>query len=213
MKIYDVSDPLFAEYGQVLKGLDEFIPPILEALEKSTPLPEATGYVPSEPALQNLDATKKLAPNLFGDVPTQFGWCNGHNTKLNCFEYHRNSEFSVGTEDYILLLARQQDLKDGHIDSSKTVAFKVPKGTLVEIYGTSLHYAPCHADPAKGFKVMIALPEGTNTGALKTNGSCPEDRFMTSSNKWLIAHADAPEAKDGAFVGIDGDNIDIAPFL
>lgn len=33
----------------------------------------------------------------------------------------------------------------------------------LEVYATTLHYAPCHADPANGFKVLVALPKGTNT--------------------------------------------------
>lgn len=34
---------------------------------------------------------------------------------------------------------------------------------LLEVYATTLHYAPCHTDPANGFKVLVALPKGTNT--------------------------------------------------
>jgi hypothetical protein len=37
-----------------------------------------------------------------------------------------------------------------------------------------------------------------------------EDPLLRARNKWLIAHADASEAGDGAFVGLDGVNIDIA---
>lgn len=30
---------------------------------------------------------------------------------------------------------------------------------LLEVYATTLHYAPCHTDPANGFKVLLALPD------------------------------------------------------
>ena len=163
MKIYQVTDPEFAEYGKVVTGYD--VQPIVDALKEHTPLPEGTDYVAEEPALQNLEASKAIAPSLFGGLPAQFGWCNGHNTKLNCVEYHRSSEFNLGTEDFILLLGRECDItKDWKLDTDTIKAFKVPAGVLVEVYATSLHYAPCHADASKGFKVLVALPQGTNVG-------------------------------------------------
>jgi hypothetical protein len=33
---------------------------------------------------------------------------------------------------------------------------------------------------------------------------------MTARNKWLLAHPESAEAKDGAHIGLKGDNIDIA---
>ncbi len=209
MKIYQVTDPEFAEYGKVVTGYD--VQPIVDALKEHTPLPEGTDYVAEEPALQNLAASKAIAPSLFGGLPVQFGWCNGHNTKLNCVEYHRSSEFNLGTEDFILLLGRECDItKEGKLDTSTIKAFKVPAGVLVEVYATSLHYAPCHADASKGFKVLVALPQGTNVGTCKTGEKNGEDKLLRMTNKWLIAHPEASEAKDGAWVGLEGVNIDIA---
>ena len=212
MKIYQVTDPEFAEYGKVVTGVD--VQPIVDALEAHTPLPEATDYVAEDPALQSLEAAKALAPTLFGGIPAQFGWCNGHNTKLNCVEYHRSSEFNLGTEDFILLLGRECDITaDWKLDTDTIKAFKVPAGVLVEVYATSLHYAPCHVDPAKGFKVLVALPQGTNVGACETEGKSGEDKLLRMTNKWLIAHPEASEAQDGAWVGLEGVNIDIADSL
>ena len=209
MKIYQVTDPEFAEYGKVVTGYD--VQPIVDALKEHTPLPEGTDYVAEEPALQNLEASKAIAPSLFGGLPAQFGWCNGHNTKLNCVEYHRSSEFNLGTEDFILLLGRECDItKDWKLDTDTIKAFKVPAGVLVEVYANSLHYAPCHADASKGFKVLVALPQGTNVGICETEGKSGEDKLLRMTNKWLLAHPEAPEAKDGAWVGLEGVNIDIA---
>lgn len=84
-------------------------------------------------------------------MPYELGYCNGHNTKLNCLEFHRDSEFNLGTDDFILLLATLSDLEDGELDTAKVKAFKVPAGVMVEVYATTLHYAPCHADAKKGF--------------------------------------------------------------
>ena len=91
MKIYSVNDKEFAAYGKVHTGYD--VSDLLSALDKSTPLPDAVGYVPSEAALENTKLFGLLQNNAYGGMPVQLGWCNGHNTKLNCLEYHRDSEF------------------------------------------------------------------------------------------------------------------------
>ena len=209
MKIYSVFEQEFRPYGCVKKGYD--VEPIIQALRADTPLPEHTDYVPEERALQNLPAAKALAPALYGGQPVQFGWCNGHNTKLNCLEYHRDSEFNLGTEDFILLLARQQDISEAHTLDTKTVkAFRVPAGVLVEVYATTLHYAPCHVDAKKGFRVMVALPKGTNTQKPMMQTSGGDDALLWACNKWLLAHPDSAEAAAGAWVGLAGENIDLA---
>ena len=56
-------------------------------------------------------------------------------------------EFNLGTEDFVLLLARMEDIEDGKLDTAKVKAFRAPAGTLVEVYATTLHYAPCHVRP------------------------------------------------------------------
>ena len=93
MKIESVFDRAFAPYGKVLPGYDTS--ELLEALEKYTPLPEATDYVASQPELEALPIAEKLAVNAYGGMPIQLGWCNGHNTRLNCLEYHRDSEINL----------------------------------------------------------------------------------------------------------------------
>ena len=210
MKILSVFDPEFKPYGKVITGMEAVCGQILKALE-STPLPEGVGYVPTEPILQELPAAKEVSVNLFGGMPAQLGWCNGHNTKLNCLEYHRDSEFNLGTEDFILLLAKMEDIgDDGKLDTAKVKAFKAPAGTLIECYATSLHYAPCHCDPAKGFRVLVALPWATNTDKPAIQVLSPEDKLLWARNKWLLAHPESTEAAQGAYVGLVGENIDIA---
>lgn len=208
MEILSVYDEAFAEYGKILDGYD--VQPILDALNEHTPLPEGVAYVPEEPAIQNLPAAAELAPSLYGGLPVQFGWCNGHNTRLNCLEYHRDSEFNLGTEEFVLILAKEGQVRDGKLDTSLCRAFRVPAGVLVEVYATSLHYAPCHTDPAKGFRVLVALPKGTNVGKCRTAGKAFEDKLLWASNKWLLAHPETSEAAEGAWAGLVGENPDIA---
>lgn len=212
MKIYSVFDPEFHAYGQIVDGMEDAIQSLLEALAK-TPLPEGTDYVPEEPLLQSLPEAQVVSDHCYGGMPVQLGWCNGHNTKLNCLEYHRDSEFNLGTENFVLLLAKQSDIVDGVLDTGKIKAFWAPAGTLIEVYATTLHYAPCHMDAAKGFRVMVALPKGTNLEKPQMEAKTSEDQLLWARNKWLLAHAESGEAKQGAAVRLEGENLDIADSL
>ena len=212
MKIYSVYDPEFKPYGQVVEGMEESVQEILSVL-KETPLPEAVGYVAEWLALQELPAAVEVSEHLYGGMPVQMGWCNGHNTRLNCLEYHRDSEFNLGVEDFVLLLAKQGEIENGVLDTAKVKAFRVPAGVMVECFATSLHYAPCHTDPAKGFKVLIALPAGTNTDKPVITPKSHEDKLLLARNKWLLAHPESSEAAEGAYVGLVGENLDIADII
>ena len=207
MEILSVLDPAFKPYGRVVEGYP--VDGLMEAL-KTTPLPEAVTYTPREEALHAAADAQAVGEALFGGMPFQLGWCNGHNTRLNCLEYHRDSEFNLGTEAFILLLAKQDEMENGVLDTAKVRAFRVPAGVLIEVYATTLHYAPCHADPAKGFRVMVALPAGTNTDFRLPGAPNPLDRQLWARNKWLLAHPGSDEAAQGAVIGLSGENTDIA---
>ena len=208
MKIYSVKDPEFAAYGAILEGYDTGA--LLETLERVTPVPEGTDYVPEQAELMALPIAKEFADRAYGGMPIEIGWCNGHNTKLNCVEYHRDSELNVGTEDFILLLAKRDDLVEGRLDTGKVKAFYCPAGTLVEVYATTLHYAPCSAEKGHGFRVLVALPRGTNGPKPEINPINDEDKLLWACNKWLLAHAESAEAAQGAVAALKGVNVDIA---
>ena len=202
MKIQNVNDPAFGKYGKVLKGYD-FTALIREM--KHTPVPEDVVYVPSAEELEALDVAKDLQNMGWGGLPIQIGYCNGHNKKLNAVEYHRNSEINVAVTDLVLLIGMQQDIEaDYTYDTSKIEAFLVPAGTGIEVYGTTLHYAPCHVNES-GFQCVVVLPRGTNTELTFETPREGEDKLMTAKNKWLIAHEEA--AIEGAFNGLRGENI------
>ena len=209
MKLYSVFDPEFKPYGQIVDGMEETVQEILSVL-KDAPQGPAVDYVPEYEPLQELPAMVEISEHCYGGMPVQLGWCNGHNTRLNCLEYHRDSEFNLGTEDFILLLAKQEEIVDGVLDTAKVKAFKAPAGVLVEVYATTLHYAPCHCDPEKGFRVLVALPQGTNTDKPVIQIRTTEDKLLWARNKWLLAHPESSEAAQGAHVGLSGENIDIA---
>ena len=212
MKIYSVFDPEFKPYGRVVTRLEASVNQIYEALQ-TLPVPGNVSYVPSEPTLQALPAAEILSLHCFGGMPVQLGCCSGYNSKLNCLEYHRDSEFNLGADDFILLLARQEEIQEDILDTRKVKAFRCPAGTMIEVYATTLHYAPCHADPQKGFRVLVALPWMTNTERPVMENKTREDEILTARNKWLLPHPDSPEAKSGVRPGLRGENIDIADSL
>lgn len=208
MTIYSVTDPEFKSYGRILSGLDT--KELTEAM-KTIALPAAgTNYQAGIDKLEALPIYAQLQNNVYGGMPVQVGMCWGRNTKLNCLEYHRDSEINIGTDDFILLLALRSQIRDGKLDTSLVKAFRVPAGTAVEVFATTLHYAPCHTDAQKGFRIAIVLPKGTNTDKPAIQVKDPEDRLLFACNKWLLAHKDAPEAGQGAYIGLTGENIDIA---
>ena len=211
MKIKSVFDKEFAPYGQVHEGYE--LDGLLAAM-KEIPLPdEGTAYQPAIPVLEAQAVFRQFERNAFGGMPIQIGMCWGRNTKLNCLEYHRDSEFNVGTGDFVLLLAKQCEIADGVLDTANVKAFRVPAGVLVEVYATTLHYAPCHVNETEGFRVAVVLPRGTNTGVPGARPLNEEDSWMTARNKWLLAHPESTEAAQGAHVGLSGENIDIKDYI
>ena len=211
MIIQSVFDPAFAPYGKVLEGYDTSA--LLQTLREVTPVPEGVEYVPSQPELEALPIAGQLSVNAYGGMPIQLGWCNGHNTKLNCLEYHRDSELNCGAQDFILLLALEGEIADGKLDTGTVKAFRVPAGVLVEVYATTLHYAPCSAAAGAPFQVVVVLPRGTNGPKPDLEVLNWEDEILTACNKWLLAHPDSSEAKGGVKASLTGENIDIAGLI
>ena len=141
MEIKKITDEAFRKYGRVVQGYD--FGPLMEALKK-TPDFEGVAYEPSIPELEATTTAAELQKKTFGELPIQAGYCNGVNYKLNAVEYHRSSEINVAATDAVLILGMQQDITDDFTyDTAKMEAFLVPAGTAVEIYATTLHYAPC----------------------------------------------------------------------
>ena len=213
MKILKVTDPAFKRYGRVIENVD--FSGLVEELKK-TPVPEGVVYEPSVKALEALPVMEELTRVVYGEMPIQIGYCNGHNTKLNALEYHRDSEINVAAEDAVLMLGLRTDVEDDNTyDTSKVEAFLVPAGTAVEVYATTLHYAPCHVGE-NGFQVAIVLPRGTNYPLKGSHtkvedarcgaGVSNEDAMLTAVNKWLIGHAEGG-LDAGSFLGLKGKNL------
>ena len=210
MKILSINDAAFQKYGKVVKNID--FSELVNALEK-TPVTEGVAYEPSVEALEGTAAMEACSTVFYGEMPIQIGFCNGHNSMLNAVEYHRSSEINVAATDAILLLGMQQDVEDDFsYDTAKLEAFLLPAGMAVELYATTLHYAPCGVKGA-GFQVAIILPKGTNYPLRKEhvkveNSVKNEDMLMAATNKWLIGHAEGGLDAE-AFIGLKGKNLNV----
>ena len=204
MKIQNVTDAAFRQYGRVISEID--FTELIEAMEKS-PLPDDVVYEPSIDYLEATSLMDKLQTAYYGELPIQIGYCNGHNHLLNAVEYHRSSELDIACTDLILLIGCQQDITDDFTyDTNKIEAFLVPKGTGVELYATTLHYAPCSVGDA-GFKCIVVLPKDTNL-PLDSKHAGYEDALITAKNKWLIGHAEGG-LDAGAHIGLIGPNVSV----
>ena len=214
MKIRTVFGSAFRRYGKVLTGYD--VKELLLKLDSTSDKPlDKTIYVPGDAGLESLPVAKQFCSNAYGGMPIQIGYCNGYNTKLNCLEWHRGSEINIPSSDIVLLLAPLQSVKNGKLNTNCVEAFYVPAGTVVQIYETTLHYAPCNGvkngevNP-DGFRVVVILPKGTNLDKPQISQIDKEDKLLWAANKWLIAHPESAEAKQGAFALLQGANINLA---
>jgi hypothetical protein len=198
----------FRKYGRVLPlDLQDFSNCIGERK------PVAQGqveYEPSVPEFEQLPVFSRLRDEVFGGMPVELGHCSGWNNKLNGLEYHRSSEVDMAATDLILLLGCQQDIdwKNFTYDTAKVEAFLVPAGTAVELYATTLHFAPCSVS-GKEFRMGVALPRGTNEPLDVVPEKTGENQLLLQRNKWLLAHKDSGLDQDGAWIGLVGENIEI----
>ena len=191
MHILSVKDPAFRKYGRVITNVD--FTQLVEEMKK-TPVPDGVVYEPGINALEALPVKKELETITYGEMPVQIGYCNGHNSKLNAVEYHRSSEINVAATDAILILGLLADVaEDFTYDTSKMEAFLVPAGTGVEVFATSLHYAPCEGAHQK----------------VEQGKALSEDALLAATNKWLIGHAEGG-LSEGSFIGLIGENLDVS---
>ena len=212
MRIYSVTDDEFKPYGKVWDNVPaELLDPMVAELAR-TEIPAGSAYVPSAPQMESVAGADALMQLMFGGAPAQIGTCCGHNTKLNCLEYHRSSEFNLGARDFILLLAKRYQIEDGKLDTSLVKAFRAPAGALIEVYADTMHYTPVMVDEG-GFQVMIGLPRDTNTAKPAAAGSVPaccDSYCYWKRDKWVLCHAESPKAAEGGYVGLVGENLDLA---
>lgn len=200
LTIFDVRDEEFSEYGVVLEGYDTA--EILREAEKLEAPSQGSLYLASVDEFEKLDIARKIGDDVFGTLNTQIGYCYGHSNYLNALEWHCCSELNVAVTPLVLMLAKRSDIKNGRLDSSCVKAFFVPKGTVIEVYATTLHFCPCEVS-GDGFGCVVGLLRGTNLPHEEER----EDKLMFRQNKWLIAHVENEGLINrGGVPLIDGEN-------
>ncbi|SNU95889.1 Uncharacterised protein [Megamonas hypermegale] len=203
-----VTDESFKKYGRIL-DLDtkEFV----EVMMKKDTVMEGTVYKASDPDFEQLPLFTQLQKEVYGDVPIEFGYCNGRNNKLNAVEYHRCSEIDIAATDLILMLGCQQDINyaNNTYETEKIEQFFIPAGTAVELYATTLHFAPSRENNEE-FRCGIVLIKDTNLPLeTKPTDATGENRLLFARNKWLICHSESKPAKNGGCIGLIGKNLEI----
>ena len=203
IKIYSIFDDEFKSFGRVINDID--VTELIDTANKINLPEEGSLYTASEPSFECLDFAKIVENNIFGETPTQIGYCYGHSNFLNATEWHTSSEVNVAVTDLVLILAERKDLVDYKIDSSKFKAFFVEKGTVIEVYATSLHFCPCETT-STGFGCVVCLPKGTNTDLENSY----DDKLLFRKNKWIICHeGNTALINRGVVPGISGINYEI----
>ena len=153
---YSVNDDEFKPYGRVLKGYD--LGEIITEAEKINMPENGSAYELSVAKLENLEISKRLKNEAFGETDIQIGFCWGYNDMLGGLEYHKSSEINIAAEPMVLLLGLITDIENGEYDSKNIKAFYLEKGEMVEVYATTLHFCPCQANE-KGFRSIVILPK------------------------------------------------------
>ena len=209
LTILDVNDPCFSMYGTIHPTVE--LPKMREFLYQVERTQEEY-YVPCEEKLMELPEADQLKDDVFGQVPCQIGWYYGYVTKLNAVEYHKCSEVLYEYEPCVLILGLLYDAKDGSLDTGTMKIFYVPANTCVELYATTLHFAPCRAGREPVMQI-VAQSKGTNTPLLKSaQGKEKENRYLLERNKWVYVHPEAAgTVAPERFIGLTGDNITIRP--
>lgn len=205
--LLSVTDKHFKEYGQIISNVD--CTELLEALEKKEIPSEGNIYVASDPELESLEVAETFRLENFGNLPIQIGYCNGNSMKLNALEYHKSPELNISSEDIILFLGKTLDIDNDEYDTQNVVAFYLPKNILVELYGTTMHFAPCKTSP-KGFKTIVVLLKETNEDFSEEDLDKVKSKSLFKINKWLLCHPENEVMIDrGAYVGLKGTNYEI----
>ena len=203
IEFFSVTDNEFSTFGRVINGLD--IKELSQTAKKIKNPENGSSYLPSVEDFENLEIATLFKNEFYGSLPTQLGYCWGHNTLMNATEWHNANEINVAVTPLVLILGHIWDIENGKIDSSEFKAFYLPAGTVVEVYATTLHFCPCEVQK-EGFGCVVGLPKGTNTNL----SDKPINPLLFRKNKWILAHINNDELiKKGVVSGITGTNFEI----
>ncbi|MET3211586.1 UNVERIFIED_CONTAM: hypothetical protein ABIC26_004553 [Paenibacillus sp. PvR008] len=80
---------------------------------------------------------------------------------------------------------------------------------MVELYSTTLHYAPCKVD-SEGYLTIVILPSGTNM-PIEAGEDGRGNPLLTQKNKFLMVHSSQTEKiAAGVHPGLHGKLLNIS---
>ena len=215
VRVNSVRSEAFRSYGRVIEGYD--VSALVRFMEDKTSVPEQGNvYVASIPEMEAIMTADGKMAALTGGMPFQAGYCNGRNSTFNGFEYHKASEINIAVTDFMLALGHCWDISgDLTYSVDQAEVFFVEKGTVIEMFGTTLHLSPLRTQES-GFKNVVLLPKGVNTPLTDEEKAARdkafadgdrEARLLLQRGKWVISHPDRePLIKQGAHPGVLGEN-------
>lgn len=210
-KIYNVTDPEFKVFGNLLSGYD--LTEIQKYAKENIKIPkEGNIYRPSNAELENFEVIKEIESDVYGGLPIEAGECAGQNSSFSAFEFHQGSEVNIVLTDIIMVLGKREQIINGYFNAQEDAElFFVPAGSIVEMYSTTLHYSPCKVDE-NGFEIIVILIKGSNE-SLKSNFKSRNNQVVKMNKFQMVHKSRKDKIEQGIKVGLSGELIKINPIL
>lgn len=181
--VYSITDSKFKKYGQIIENID--ISKLYKIVDDII-ITDEIFYVKNYDEFENDSCFNEFKKNIYNNNDIQIGYCIGKNNNINDLEYHENSEINIALKDMLVTLGSFEDIKaDYTISRDLLDVFFVQKGTIIEIYGKSLHFAPCSIDH-NGYFSVVVLPIGTNDELDDFDEINIREQNLIAKDKWLV---------------------------
>ena len=103
INVFSAFSEEYKEFGRIITVSDNMLNEIIDTAEKIS-VPDSVIYTPEKKELENCKISQYIVNNVFGTLPTQIGYCCGHNSFLNATEWHTSSEINIAVTPLILIL-------------------------------------------------------------------------------------------------------------
>lgn len=202
--IHDIHDAKFTKYGRIVH-IDDHADELIKYVEENIKKVKAGNeYIVDIERLHKFEIVDEIKHEIYGELAIECGVCHGHNDTLMGLEFHQGSEINIAVTDFVLAVARREDMNQNKIHNDQLVLFHVPKGSVIELYGRTLHYCPFSCFKS-GFSCIVILLDKTNT-AIENK----PNQMLVKRNKWFIAHENNKnKIEAGNIVGLLGEAIKI----
>lgn len=207
-KILSVDDSAFNDFGVVYHfKVDD----VEKVMNKFAIPAEGSKYIASIPELEATQTIKQIGRDIYAGMPIDAGVTIGHADTFTAFEYHQCSETNIMLNDVVMVLAKRQTLEaQGSIDPNREAKmFFVPKGTVIELYNDSLHYAPLQVTK-DGYRVIVVVIHGTNS-VLPAGFESTNPRVVKQGKFQVVHRSRKDKIAQGYQVAVVGDLIHTKP--